>query len=117
MEDKIYLKIARTNRGNFKYAITRKKNFKPLDDLAYRDRSYFPTILVGLNIEVPDELFKKAQAEIDIKIKEAEVCNDIKIEPQEQDPLDEIFVDKKDAKSPTLRKPLVSSQPHKEVGT
>jgi hypothetical protein len=24
---------------------------------------------------------------------------------------------KKDAKSPTLRKPLVSSQPHKEVGT
>ena len=84
MKDKIYLKIARTNRGNFKYAITRKKSFKPLDDLAYRDRSYFPTILVGLNIEVPDDLFKKTQAEIDVKIKEAEMCNEIKIEPHKK---------------------------------
>ena len=83
MKDKIYLKIGRTNRGNYKYVVTRKKNFQPLNDLNWRDKTYFPTVLIGLNIEIPDKFFKEAQAELDIKIEESEICNDIKIEEAE----------------------------------
>ncbi len=78
MKEKVYLRIGKTKTG-YKYAIDKKKNHKPFDN-GYYHKTYFPTIVVGLNLEILDTFFDKANAELDLKIKDLEIATEIKIE-------------------------------------
>jgi len=82
MKDKVYLKISRTSRGSYKYSIHKKKNYSPMDDGGYSHRVYFPTILIGLNLEISDKHFKEAIADLDLKIENPEFASDIKVNEQ-----------------------------------
>ncbi len=80
MREKIYLRIGKTKAG-YKYSADRKKSNKPFDN-GYYSKTYFPTITVALNIEIPDKVFKDALQELNLKIKDAEFATDIKIEEE-----------------------------------
>lgn len=82
MKGKVYLRIAKSKSG-YRYAIDRKKNNKPLNNGYYR-KTYFPTITIALNLDINDKLFEQAQAEIDLKIADAMINSEIKIEQDKQ---------------------------------
>jgi hypothetical protein len=91
MKDKVYLKISRTSRGNYKYSIHKKKNYSPMDDGGHSNKVYFPTILIGLNLEISDKHFKEAIADLDLRIENPEFASDIKVNEQiEEEKMGEI---------------------------
>lgn len=83
MKEKVYLRIAKTKKG-YRYAVDKKKNHKPFDN-GYADKTYFPTIIVALNLEIPDNFFDKASAELDLKIEDLETATDIKVEEDQSE--------------------------------
>lgn len=87
MKQKIYLRIAKTNSG-YSYKVDKKKNHKPMDD-GYYKKTYFPTIVVGLNLEIPDRFFKEALAELDLKVENLEVASEIEIK-EEAEKIEEV---------------------------
>lgn len=40
---------------------------------------YYPTVCIALNLEIPDELFKNANAEMNLKIEKARTATEIKV--------------------------------------
>lgn len=78
MKERIYLKVCKGKQG-YKFAVSKKKNFTPMNDGAWR-KEHFPTLLVGLNIEIPDTYFREADAELRLFIKNPEIAKDIKVE-------------------------------------
>lgn len=84
MKDKIYLRIAKTTQG-YKYKVDKKKNLAPLDNAYTWKRQFFPTLVVALNLEIADTNFRQADAELDLKINDPEMCTDIKIEESEEE--------------------------------
>lgn len=79
MKRKVFLKLSNKTK---KMLATARPNNTPFDNGHYRP-TYYPTITIALNIEIPDDIFDKAQAEIDLKIKEAIINSEIKIEKVE----------------------------------
>lgn len=81
MKDTIYLKIAKARKG-YKYSVGTKKNLAPLHNAPYRSdkKKYYPTVVVALNLDVPDTHFRQAQAELDLFIKDPEIAKDITVQ-------------------------------------
>ncbi len=62
MKEKIYLRIAKASPIRYLYKADKKKKHTPLDNGHYI-KTYLPTIIVDLNLDIPNEMFEKAQAE------------------------------------------------------
>ena len=81
MKTKVYLRIGKKKTGTIHYRVDFKKNPEAIKP-PYGEA--MPTICVLLNLEIADNLFEKAQAELDLKIKEAEISSEIKIKTGEE---------------------------------
>ncbi len=79
MKTKIYLRLA---NSPYEWAVKASKTKKnnPLMSSTYDKNSHHATVCIALNIEVPDEMFEKAQAELDLKVKESTIASNIKVE-------------------------------------
>lgn len=78
MKRKIYLRIS--NQTN-KMDVSKIRKYDALNDGAgqYARKKYYPTICIKLNLDIPDDVFEKANAELDFNIKAAESCVEIKV--------------------------------------
>jgi hypothetical protein len=83
MKRKIYLKIS---NKTLKMVASAKKDDKPLlfNRGTYAGIKYYPTCLIKLNIEIPDEVFEKAQAELNLKIENPQINSQIAIEEEKE---------------------------------
>lgn len=77
MKRKVYIRIS--NKTN-KMDISMKRKFDALDIGYSRFHNYKPTITICLNLDIPDEVFSKAQSELNIKVKNPLINSDIKVE-------------------------------------
>lgn len=79
MKRKIYLKISNKTQ---KMVAMNKKDDRPLmqNKGPWAAIKYYPTCLIKLNIEIPDEVFDKAQAELEIKIQNSQINSQIIVE-------------------------------------
>jgi hypothetical protein len=81
MKKVIFLKISnKTQQIKASY----KRDYTPLNTSYGRIKNY-PTITIKLNIEIPDDAFEKAQAELDLKIKDFSINSDIKVSEELND--------------------------------
>lgn len=82
MKKKIYLRIADPKISSMVQA-SNKKNLHPLancDSYGSKYKKYYPTVLICLNVEIPDALFKEAQVELDVNVEKAKAAAEIKVE-------------------------------------
>jgi hypothetical protein len=79
----IFLRVAKCKGKRFMFKVDTQKSNKPLLASGYKEVAH-PTICIKLNLTIPDEIFEKAQAELDLKIKEAENCSEIKVETKDE---------------------------------
>lgn len=80
MKRQVYLRIS--NKSKKMDACSFRK-IAPLDNgvtSRYGRKQYYPTVCIKLNIDIPDEVFNKAMAEIDLKINSSEICSEIIVE-------------------------------------
>ena len=77
MKTKVYLKIGKGLRSII-YKAEKRLNPQALRTSSYG--AYLPTVCIALNIDIPDEMFKKAQAELDLKINKPQIASEIKVE-------------------------------------
>jgi hypothetical protein len=83
----VYLKVSsKTNQVSASYS----KNYKPLSRLYAKriSEEYYPTLMIKLNLDIPDEFFSKADKEIDLKISELDICNDIIVEENKKEKME-----------------------------
>lgn len=60
MKPRIYLRVAKSNRG-YKVAASTKSNNEPLYTLGYRgEKNFLPTVAYGVDFVIPDEMFSRA---------------------------------------------------------
>lgn len=83
MRDKVYLRIGKSRSGRFIYKVDKTKKNLPVST---GNNNYLPTIIVGLNLDIPDEYFNKATAEIDLKVDKFETATDINVEGDKDEP-------------------------------
>jgi len=76
MKQRIYLRVAKTNKTP-KVSASLKPNFTPIDNGRYMKKHY-PTVLIGLDIDIPDSEFESTRILLDAKIKETTPCVEIK---------------------------------------
>lgn len=82
MKRTVYIRISNKTK---KMDISVNPNNRALD-LGYRySNKYFPTLKLKLNLEIPDELFDTALKELDLKIENAEICSDVRIEEEKHE--------------------------------
>jgi len=59
MKEIIYIRIAKTPRGAYKFKLDKQKNWKPLDDGMTEKygarKKYFPTTILKVKIEMEDK--------------------------------------------------------------
>lgn len=75
---KVYLRVAKTNRG-FRFSAHNKPSNQPLNSGAY-NTEWYPTISFALDLNIPDSLFAKAStaiAEINLNAKNAVINAEI----------------------------------------
>ena len=77
MKRTVYIRIS--NKSG-KMDISQKRKFGAIDAGYGNYHKYKPTKTICLNLYIPDEIFTKAQKELDLKIKEAEVNSEINIQ-------------------------------------
>jgi len=77
MKTKCYLRIAKNPRGICKFEASSKLNTKPLGN-GYKD--LYPTICVGLTLDIDDNMFKEAQVELTQKIEQSTPCVNVEQE-------------------------------------
>ncbi len=76
MKTRVYLRIAKSPRGP-KFVIGHKPNFESLSNNTSHP-IYYPTVLVALDLEIPDNEFEKARILLEAKIKETKPAVEIK---------------------------------------
>jgi hypothetical protein len=76
MKTRIYLRVARTKRGCAVHAAT-KPNHAPLATPGYKPQ-YHPTVIVALEIEIPDKEFEASRILLQAKITQATPAVEIK---------------------------------------
>lgn len=82
MKQRIYLRIAKTNK-TVKVVASLKPSFAPIEGSKYL-KTHYPTVLVGIDLEIPDSEFEASRILLDAKIKETKPCVEIKqINPEE----------------------------------
>lgn len=78
MKTRIYLRIAKKG-SRIKAKADLKANRAPLNNgYANPYKEYYPTVLVALDIEIPDSEFAASRILLDAKIKETTPCVEIK---------------------------------------
>lgn len=77
MKRTVYINIS--NKTS-KMRISKNPSYRPLDQHGI----YYPTIRIKLNLEIPDELFEKANEELTLNIEKANISSEIKIEQGEE---------------------------------
>ena len=82
-KEQVFLRIAKQRKGKLLYKIDRIRNNSALQSSGYK-HGFYPTILIKLNIELPEDIFDKAQAELDLKIKSVEMASEIKISEENE---------------------------------
>jgi hypothetical protein len=78
MKIPVYLKIGKSPKGPRVEAKT-KPDFKPFDSGHY-NKKYYPTVLVKLNLDIPDKEFLAAKNELNLKIESTTPAIEIKQE-------------------------------------
>jgi len=63
MKHKIYLKIGQQNNGRLKFGVSKKKTYTALSEAGWGNPSIC-TVIVPLNIEIPDTIFEQAVQEV-----------------------------------------------------
>ena len=78
MKDKVYLRVAKTKRGKLRYTASTRPSNAPISE-QYGD-TFLPTISFALELDIPDELFKKAEqtiAKINLEAKDVNINAEI----------------------------------------
>ena len=76
MKTRVYLRIAKSPRGP-KFVIGHKPNFESLSS-SISHPIYYPTVLIALDLEIPDNEFEKSRILLEAKIKETKPAVEIK---------------------------------------
>ena len=82
MKVPVYLMIGKTPKGP-RIVAKMKPNYKPFDNGVspkYSNPKYYPTIIIKLNLDIPDSEFFAAKRQLDIKIEESTPAIEIKQE-------------------------------------
>lgn len=79
MKKKVYLRIAE-GRHSYPIKAENKKNYSPLEDSSGRA---LPTIFISLELEFDYSLFRRADAELKINLKNAELATKIEVTEKE----------------------------------
>ena len=79
MKIKAYIRIGKTKR-KYKVMASEKPNFEPIKDAGYTPISFHPTIFLGIEFNLPDDVFEYAEkmiGEIDYRKSEIKLAGDI----------------------------------------
>lgn len=81
MKRQVYLRISNKSK---KMDASSVRKLEPLNNGSSggygRKREYYPTVCIKLNIDIPDDIFNKAMAEVDLKVHSSEICSEISVE-------------------------------------
>jgi len=75
MKTRVYLRIARTNKGS-KVVASMRPNFEALEPGGYG--ASYATVQIALDLDIPDKEFDKARILLEAKIKSSEPSDEIK---------------------------------------
>lgn len=76
MKRRVFIRVSNKTT---KMDIGIKRKYQALDKGYKYNNTYFPTITLQLNLDIPDEYFEKAQKELDLKINSLNINSDIVI--------------------------------------
>lgn len=77
MKARIYLRIARQLRGKPKVSVSNTPNREALVKSSY-SKEALPTVLIGLDLDIPDKEFEATRVLLEAKIKESKPAIEIK---------------------------------------
>lgn len=87
MKDRIYLRVAK-NRSKFKVAASSKPVREPLFKGSYSSKEFLPTVLIGLDLDIPDREFEATRIMLEANIQHAEAAVELRqvetYEPEER---------------------------------
>jgi len=80
MKRTIFLKVS---NKTMKMDVKTKRDFKAIETgSGYSPKKYYPTLCIKLNLDIPDELFIKADKELTLKIERAKINSEIKVKEE-----------------------------------
>lgn len=82
MRTRIYLRIAKSQRGRVTVKAGTKPNYAPMESNTY-NHTYHPTVMVALDLEIPDSEFSAARILLAQKVAQAKPAVEIKEVPNE----------------------------------
>lgn len=77
MKTRIYLRIGKQSQGKPKVAVSLTPNREALTRTSY-SKEALPTILIGLDLDIPDKEFEATRVLLEAKIKETQPAIEIK---------------------------------------
>jgi len=78
MKCRFYLKVGKRNGKNPLIKVSMKPDSKSLDNGAIYNPKYYPTALIGIDLDIPDSLFDEIDAKLEMKIKQSIPCVEIR---------------------------------------
>jgi len=84
MKARIYLRVAKAKSG-FKSSVSLKPNFEPISSGSGYTKKWYPTVMMALELDIPDSEFNASRILLEAKIKDAKPCVELRQVTESED--------------------------------